>query len=232
MRLLNGLLSSVSLVQRRHERARLAQLASAQRALVLSFDDGPTERMTSAMLDLLSGTGACATFFMVGNKALREPELVARVSQEGHEIGAHSMRHGHAMKVGARRATTDYHDGLAALASLGVEPRLFRPPYGRVLSMTRRACKRDGVELAWWTHDSGDSDTPLPRLEPTLTSVASAGGGVVLMHDLDRPTPETRKREAYVLRATELLLRLAEDESMELMTLGTLLERARGGARL
>lgn len=231
MRLLNGVLGSVSLVQRRRERMWLAHHASAERALVLSFDDGPTKRMTSAMLDLLRGTGGCATFFMVGNKALREPELVARVLQEGHEIGAHSMRHEHAMKVGSRRATTDYHDGLAALASLGVEPRLFRPPYGRVFSMTRRACKRDGVELAWWTHDSGDSYTPLPALDPIVASVASAGGGVVLMHDLDRPTRATKKREAYVLRATESLLRLAENEAMELMTLGTLFERARSGAR-
>ena len=62
-------------------------------AAALTFDDGPDPETTLAVLDLLGRVGAKATFFLVGARAARHPELVARIAAEGHAIGNHGWDH-------------------------------------------------------------------------------------------------------------------------------------------
>ena len=62
-------------------------------AAALTLDDGPDPETTPAVLDLLGRAGAKATFFLVGARAARHPELVARIAAEGHAVGNHGWDH-------------------------------------------------------------------------------------------------------------------------------------------
>ena len=71
-------------------RRRTVAVGTGENLMALTFDDGPDPDWTPRLLDLLARHGAKATFFMVGSRAARHPELVARVAAEGHEIGNHT----------------------------------------------------------------------------------------------------------------------------------------------
>jgi peptidoglycan/xylan/chitin deacetylase (PgdA/CDA1 family) len=63
--------------------------------IALTFDDGPSPASTPVILRLLARHHLQATFFVVGEKAAKEPELIAAILAQGHTIGNHSLRHGY-----------------------------------------------------------------------------------------------------------------------------------------
>ena len=125
---------------------RILYRVQTREALVgLSFDDGPHDRFTPQVLAILERHGAKATFFLIGQRALREPELMARIRAAGHEIGNHYFENGSTLshadaKFVNKLDETERALGLAARVAgrSGVaemerseEPlKLFRPPGG------------------------------------------------------------------------------------------------------
>src|ERR1700756_4822101 len=61
--------------------------------IALTFDDGPSAKLTPRLLDLLGAHHIKATFFVIGQNVAEQPEIVARAAREGHEIGNHSWSH-------------------------------------------------------------------------------------------------------------------------------------------
>ena len=62
-------------------------------AIALTFDDGPNPEYTPQLLDLLKKYGVKASFFVVGSKVKAYPDIIKRMSQEGHTIGIHHYDH-------------------------------------------------------------------------------------------------------------------------------------------
>ena len=62
--------------------------------MCLCFDDGPSPRTTTKLLDGLKKRNAHATFFMLGANAKANPDIVKRIVREGHSVGNHSANHG------------------------------------------------------------------------------------------------------------------------------------------
>src|ERR1700694_5373838 len=62
--------------------------------VALSFDDGPHPTFTPQVLEILQRHGAKATFFLIGERALRHPEMVSRIKAAGHEVGNHYFMNG------------------------------------------------------------------------------------------------------------------------------------------
>ena len=71
----------------------IVAVRTAEKLIALTFDDGPDPEWTPPVLDALARHGMRATFFVVGERAERHPELVARILAEGHETGSHSWDH-------------------------------------------------------------------------------------------------------------------------------------------
>lgn len=67
----------------------------------------------------------------------------------------------------------------------------------------------------WWTVDSGDTNRVLPQVASIVDAVRKNGGGIVLMHDLER----TPQRTQYVLDLTAALLDVAKQESLRVVPL-------------
>ncbi|HUN73336.1 MAG TPA: polysaccharide deacetylase family protein [Steroidobacteraceae bacterium] len=180
------------------------------RMLVLTFDDGPSRSLTPELLKLLNSYGAKASFFMLGRNVRRNADIAKAVAQEGHDVGCHSEEHLNAWKVSPWKAVADIDAGYRQLSPWVPANGMFRPPHGKMTLPTYLAVHNRKAPISWWTLDSGDTRTPLPRPQEVVADVVREGGGIVLMHDLDR-SPE---RNGFVLETTSLLLRAAATESI------------------
>lgn len=218
------------LLHRRIATARLASLCRQHKAIVLSYDDGPNPVMTPILADLLARTGTKASFFMIGGFAQAAPQIVARLVAEGHEIGSHTQRHSNAWKTTPWAAMRDLGAGRQTLADLGVPTTAFRPPFGKTTLGTLMAGV--GQYFAFWTIDPQDSWNRRPVAD-ILAEIAAKGGGVVLMHDVDRPRrgPSPEAHPAYLLALTEALISFAAAKGYRILRLGDLMNSSETGAR-
>jgi peptidoglycan/xylan/chitin deacetylase (PgdA/CDA1 family) len=180
------------------------------RVLALTYDDGPSRSLTPELLKLLRSYNAKASFFMLGRSARQNTDIAKAVALEGHDVGCHSGEHLNAWKVSPWRAVADINAGYQQLSPWVAANGMYRPPHGKITLPTYIAVHRRRALLSWWTLDSGDTQTPLPRPQEVVEHVVREGGGIVLMHDLDR-SPE---RNGFVLETTSKLLRAAETESI------------------
>lgn len=200
---------------RRYRMARVRRDVVKNRVLALTYDDGPSGALTPQLLDLLRRRGAHATFFMLGTHAQQHSGLVDRVLEEGHDIGCHSDQHLNAWKTLPWKSIGDIRAGYERLSRWIQPDGMFRPPYGKMTLPTCWSIRRRNAPVWWWTIDSGDTQDVLPQPAEVADQVRRAGGGIVLMHDLDR-TPE---RNDYVLELTALLLDVAQQESFNVTPL-------------
>jgi peptidoglycan/xylan/chitin deacetylase (PgdA/CDA1 family) len=165
---------------------------------VLTYDDGPGNRVTPQLNELLDSFGATATFFPLGYKL----ETVGSLFKK-HEFGSHSYRHLHAWKNSPIAVYVDIERGLESVSQLS-SSRLFRPPYGKVTLATLVQLLARRCSLAWWTIDSSDTWQQTLPASKVLERIQEDGGGVILMHDTDRLND--RGREAYVIDLTRSIL--------------------------
>lgn len=212
---------AVPFVLRRRAEAQLRELVRG--SLVLSYDDGPGDRLTAEILDLLEREKLRATFFMIGEEASRRPERVAEVLRRGHEIGSHTQEHMNAWKVLPWQSIRDMRAGRATVDALGGDGDLFRPPYGKLTLGSLLTAR--GWRLAWWSIDPRDSWAPRP-IADVLAEVEAKQGGVILLHDFDRPRRDDLsplEHDAYVLELTGQLISLAKREGWAIRTMGELI---------
>lgn len=217
---------------RRRAIGELGDRCAARGALALTFDDGPGERLTPRVLDLLGARGARATFFALGSRASAAPGLLDRIAAEGHEIGCHSHDHLDAWRVPPWRAVDDMARGYEALGRWLAPGAPYRPPHGRPTLPVWAAGRRRGAGMAWWTLDSGDTFPSPPAPAERMAALEAAGGGVVLLHDFDRTGGDAVPRAEYVLAATSLAIDLAERRGWSVVALGELLGPGREGPTL
>ncbi len=177
----------------------------AQGKLALTFDDGPCPRMTYRILDLLDEFGVKATFFILGRRLEGREEILSEVVQRGHEVGGHGFGHIHYWKVFPWKATADINrcwKMLGPWIERRTSPLPFRPPYGKLNLWSLGFLLRKKNPIVWWTIDSGDTWTPRPSPERVGDLLLEEGGGVVLLHDLDRADPKDEEWTLECLRKT------------------------------
>lgn len=98
--------------------------------VAISFDDGPDPRWTPQLLDILKEKGVKASFFVVGQKVEKHPELASRIVREGHEIGVHTYTHPNLAEVSDERAVLELNATQRLIESVtGRSTVFFRPPY-------------------------------------------------------------------------------------------------------
>lgn len=149
----------------------------------LTFDDGPDPEWTPRILEALDRTGVHATFFVIAPLAVEHHDIVVAACKAGHEVALHCTEHTRHTRRSRREVEDDTREGLEMLSSIGVEPQLWRPPWGVLAPWTQEVAEEFGLRLAHWsadTHDwRGDAAPEMLRLvEPLL-----GPGSVVLMHD-------------------------------------------------
>jgi peptidoglycan-N-acetylglucosamine deacetylase len=171
---------------------RLPVRSPSEQFVVLTFDDGPDPDVTPRVLDLLDRHDAKASFFCVGRRAERHPEIVREIVRRGHSVENHSDRH--PMAFAAYHPWALHREVARAQATLtaisGRAPRFFRAPAGLRGPLLEPVLAYAGLHYASWRRRgfdqiAGDAETVLRRITRDLRA-----GDIVMLHDTARaPTP-------------------------------------------
>jgi peptidoglycan/xylan/chitin deacetylase (PgdA/CDA1 family) len=154
------------------------------RVVGLSFDDGPDPAHTPAILDVLFAHNATATWFVLVDRAEANPELIARMLSEGHDVGLHGVDHSRLTRLSRQNQIRHIREGVTRLSKLTGRPvRFFRPPYGAQNLSSFWAVRREGMESVVWSADCDDwSERPEVVISERAIS-AAAPGALLLLHD-------------------------------------------------
>jgi poly-beta-1,6 N-acetyl-D-glucosamine synthase len=163
----------------------------AKRTVALSFDDGPDPTWTPAVLDLLERHDVRATFFVVGARALEQPELVRRELEAGHEVGSHTFTHPNLASLPAWRQRLELSLTESALAgTAGVTSSLLRLPYSSEAATAGEAdlaaleAAGDRGYLGVFSDRIGEDWFPIPAEAIVANAMPRDGeGAVVMLHD-------------------------------------------------
>jgi peptidoglycan-N-acetylglucosamine deacetylase len=158
-------------------------LAPAPRSLALTFDDGPDPVWTPRLLDLLSDLGAAATFFVIAPCAAAHPELIDRITREGHTIGVHCDRHVRHSRRGIDWGRADAAHALELLDGVGVRPSWWRTPWGDLAPWSAQVAAEQGLELIGWTVDTHDWRGDSAERMFAASAAGLHSGAIVLAHD-------------------------------------------------
>jgi peptidoglycan-N-acetylglucosamine deacetylase len=164
---------------------RLPTPAARRGEVAITIDDGPDPEVTPRVLELLARHGARATFFCVGERVERHPELARDIVRRGHDIENHTQRHRHDFSLlgplGMRAEIDGAQQSIARVT--GVRPRFFRAPAGLRNPFLEPVLCRLELRLASWTRRgfdtvNGDADDVYRRLSRSLRA-----GDILLLHD-------------------------------------------------
>lgn len=151
----------------------------------LTFDDGPDPQTTPRLLATLRKHGARATFYVIGEKVLRHPDILHAIIAEGHEIGNHSFSHPFLVKrMDAEILEQVDRAQNAIFDACGVLPRTFRPPHGRLNPHQREMLHFNRPLIhAYWSLDTKDwRDLDAAKMTETMVAGVTPGE-IVLAHD-------------------------------------------------
>ncbi len=161
--------------------------------IAMTFDDGPSDKLTPKLLDILAEHHVKATFFVIGQNAADHPEIVKRALQEGHEIGNHSWSHPNFAKMSDENVRRDLKKtDDAIVAACGVRPTVMRPPYGSITARQKRWIHDEfGYRIILWDVDPLDWKRPGPKVVTSRIMKETRSGSIVLSHDIHPGTIES-----------------------------------------
>lgn len=153
-------------------------------SVALTFDDGPSDVTTPAILDALADADTPATFFVLGEQAARFPRVIERIAAEGHAIGIHGWDHRPMTWERPSRVLDMLHrarDVVENRTGRGVS--LYRPPWGHRGPALRMVLSRLHWEIIGWRFAAGDWRAPSPDAVVSRVEVAIRPRDIVLLHD-------------------------------------------------
>lgn len=200
---------------------------SGRREIALTFDDGPDPLWTRPVLDLLDAHGQRATFFVIGARAERHPDLIREIVSRGHEIGNHTWDHSYLTPLMHPEAlqeelmrTNQLIEGL-----IGDRVRWFRPPVGLVSPRVVSAVDRTSMEIVCWSATARDgtgrtsAQAAFERLEHELEP-----GAIFVLHDarVNDAKFDSSRQPPVALEVLALLLEKMNAHGLRSVTLSAL----------
>lgn len=151
----------------------------------LTFDDGPHEVYTAKILDLLARHEVKASFFLVGESAVRAPELVRRIVRDGHCVASHTYSHRELPSLTGVQLRHELTAGRRVLSELtGVDTNLVRPPRGRISASALLRMRHWGYRLVHWSKTYSDYlQDGSARLVQRIRTIGLSPGDIALLHD-------------------------------------------------
>lgn len=201
--------------------------------IALTFDDGPDRLYTPQVLDLLKEKQVPAAFFIVGRNGLRNPDLLRRMYDEGHEIGNHTYTHSSLRDRPPNDITFEVNATQRVIESAaGVRTVLFRAPYADVgvdgdikgLAALEQVSKAGYLSVRV-TLDPRDWANPTPqqivdRIFLELGNNKTENGQIILLHDAGGPRRST-------LAALPVLIDALRARGFKFVTIAELMGKTR-----
>lgn len=177
--------------------------------VVMTFDDGPSEKLTPGVLEVLKKYRVKATFFMLGSDAAKNPRIAKSVRDAGHLVGSHSWDHPNFHKLSESAQKAQIQKAENVLESLFPSTqKYFRYPYGNSTCSGNAYLHRQGYAIVGWNVDSCDwafaengrvsaNDAKICGVSEAnrsnfvghvVSQVKAHHGGIILMHDVQAKT--------------------------------------------
>lgn len=189
----------------------------------LTFDDGPNDNATDALLDLLGIYNARATFFLIGQFVRQRPEIVRRLHAAGHLLGNHTQTHPWLHLKPERVIREELRSCSQAIEdAVGAQVRYFRPPHGARRPAVMRIARELGMKTVQWNAMGHDwqpigPEAMLAHIAHGQSRARSRGVGAnILLHD--GHDVHMGSDRADTLRVTEQLLQRFAREGVRTVT--------------
>ena len=149
-----------------------------QKKIWLTFDDGPDEKVTPYLINVLEKFNIKATFFVIGNQAKKHPELVKLIINNGHKIGNHSFSHLNGFSTNSNTYLEDVEQ-----AKKYIDSDIFRPPYGKITPFQIKNLKKDFKIIMWdiMSWDFKENIYPNKIYKNVIDNVEN--GSIILFHN-------------------------------------------------
>jgi peptidoglycan/xylan/chitin deacetylase (PgdA/CDA1 family) len=173
---------------------RKADSNLSQPTLYLTFDDGPDPEVTLQVLEILKNFNAYATFFVVGENAQKHPEVILKIKEMGHSIGNHTHNHIKGWNSSNEIYLENVQQCSDVLQGMGIDTKLFRPPYGRIKPQQSKLLRKLGYNICMWDILTYDYDKNLnlthaiAKIEPLARP-----GSLIVFHDSQKSKNQTLK---------------------------------------
>ena len=149
-----------------------------QKKIWITFDDGPDEKVTPYLINVLEKFDIKATFFIIGNQAKKHPELVKLIINNGHKIGNHSFSHLNGFSTNNNKYLEDVEQ-----AKKYIDSDIFRPPYGKITPFQIKNLKKDFKIIMWdiMSWDFKENIYPNKIYKNVIDNVEN--GSIILFHN-------------------------------------------------
>lgn len=177
---------------------------SEKKKIAITFDDGPDKKNTAKILDILKKYNVKASFFVVGDKAEKHPELVKRMYNENHLVLNHSYNHANYEYKTAEQIKTDILKTQDIISNIiAVKPLLIRTPYGVVNDKIFNVTRDINHKIILWSIDSLDwSQKEADNIiKNTLNNARS--GDIILLHSVSFTTETVKALPTIIEKLTE-----------------------------
>jgi peptidoglycan/xylan/chitin deacetylase (PgdA/CDA1 family) len=165
--------------------SRLPLAARMERMVAITLDDGPDPYVTPRVLDLLDRYRVPATFFCIGARAVRFPDIGREIVRRGHAVENHSYHHYRRFALlGPAAIRRELAETQAVLTDLtGRRPRFFRAVAGLRNPFLEPALCRSGLRLVSWTRRGFDTLDRNPRRVAARLTKGLRAGDILVAHD-------------------------------------------------
>ena len=182
-----------------------------QPVVALTFDDGPSGTSTPVLLEGLRKRGVRATFFVIGEKAEQNPELICRMSEEGHLIGNHTYSHVQLNMLSSSQACSQVKAANDVIKEItGQEVIYLRPPYGEWDH--KKDCPQNMIAVYWDVDPLDWKRTDTKQIAADILRQVKPGD-IILLHDIYKTSVQAAfividelQRQGYEFVTVEELL--------------------------
>ncbi len=169
-------------------------LTNDENQIILTFDQGYENGYTSTILDTLKEKNVKAIFFLTGDYAKKETELVKRMIKEGHVLGNHGMTHASFPKLNDKELYDEINSlHEYVLKNYNYEMQYLRPPCGEYSENSLKLTKENGYKTLMWSFAYVDWNTSMqPSPEESLKNALECAhpGAIYLLHSVSATNNE------------------------------------------
>ena len=200
------------LIDKNYENESGYNYTNSKKSVAITFDDSPNKNKTNKILKYLNDNLFHATFFVVGEKAIYNEDLLINIKNSGNEIGSHTYKHSNLSKLTDEEYIEDYNKMNKIYKRLFNEDlKYLRPPYG---AYKNSQLKLLNISNIMWSLDTNDwryrnSDYLVNYVIDNIKD-----GDIILFHDSYNSTVE----------AIEKLLPILYSKGYQVMSVSELFE--------
>jgi polysaccharide deacetylase family sporulation protein PdaB len=209
-----------------------SEVATQERVVALTFDDGPYPPYTQQTLAVLKENGVPATFFLVGKNAEKHPELVMQIAADGHQIGNHTYSHVDLLKLDRAQIAAEIDKTQQILAAItGHAPEIMRPPHGFRDAVIMEVMAERKLKVVEWSVMCRDWVNPGIETITSRTVRQVRNGSIILLHDGDGVNATASR--AQTVEATRRIIHELKSQGYRFVTVNEILKTtAKEGAQL